>query len=319
MSDPRQILPGATWAIDRRTVERRFRLLPDAYVTAVFYYCLAYAAAEFDVLVHSFTAMSNHFHLLLTDVKGQLPLFMERLDGLLARAINTHWGRQESLFAQGSYGAVRVETPEDYMAQLVYIQANPVKAGLVSHSRRWTGASSARWKFGETRTFVRPDGGFFGKTSKLPSEVKLTMAPLPGFDDLSNEQLDALARERVLERETELRAERKSQGKSYLGMTAVLSTDPESAPTTPEPLGKMNPRVAGKDRQVRVEAITKLREFRRMYRIAWLLWLAGDHTVEFPEGTWLMRVRHGARCASSVPQSASGASPSEGAPPPPPS
>lgn len=296
MSLPRQIIPDSTIFASRRCADRRLRLLPEAIVTRVFLYCLAYAATECNILIHGFVALSNHFHLLLTDPDGLLPVFMERFDGLLARALNAHWGRWESFFAPGSYSAARLETPEDRLSKLVYILANPVAACLVDHARRWTGATSVRWKFGETRTFVRPDGQFFGIGSKLPVEVRLTLTPLPGFEDQTPAQLDALVRERVIARETELRAQHRREGRTYLGMDGVLRCDPESRPATREPRRQINPRVAGVQADVRVEAIARWTSFTRLYRTAWMQWRGGDHTAVFPEGTWLMRVRHGATC-----------------------
>jgi putative transposase len=296
MTMPREITPGTTYEISRRCLMRMFLLLPEEYVTSVFAYCLAYAATEFNILIHAFTAMSNHFHLVLTDLDGCLPLFMERLDVLLARAINAHWGRRGAFFEQGSYSAVRLETPEDGMGKIVYALTNPVKAGLVSHVRKWKGASSFRWEYGQTRRFSRPDGQFFRRGSKLPKEVKLTLTPVAGYEQLSEEQFGKLVAERVREREVELRAEFRAQGRSFLGTTGVLRCKPTDRPSTREARRKLNPRVAGKDPAVRVEAIARLRAFREKYRKAWLAWRHGDHTAVFPAGTWLMRVRHGAVC-----------------------
>ncbi|HEY6095560.1 MAG TPA: hypothetical protein VIU93_11475 [Gallionellaceae bacterium] len=181
MSLPRQITPGSLVMVDRRCDERRFMLRPDDYVTQVFLYCLAYAAAEFNILVHGFVQMANHLHLLLTDPDGCLPLFMERFDGLLARALNAYWGRWENFFCPGSYNMVRLDSFDDALAKLVYILGNPVASGLVDHARRWKGATSVRWKYGETHTFRRPSGAFFNAGSTLPDEVSLRLAPLSGF------------------------------------------------------------------------------------------------------------------------------------------
>ena len=296
MSLPRQVLPGSTVFVSRRCSERRFLLRPDAYVTQVFLYCLAYAASECDILIHGFIAMSNHFHLLLTDVNGCLPVFMERFDSLLARALNASRGHWESFVAPGSYSDVRLETPEDYLSKLVYLLVNPVAAGLTDHARRWTGATSIRWPFGETRTFARPDGRFFGPNSALPAEVSLTLAPLPGFEDKTLRELDELVRERVIARETEIRAEFKREGRPFQGMRQVLRCNPEDRPGTREPRRRMNPRIAGLDPEVRIAAIGRRASFLQRHRMAWRQWQGGDHTVVFPEGTWLMRVRYGAMC-----------------------
>ena len=296
MSSPRQVIPGDTSFVSRRCFDRLFLLRPDDYVTKVFLYCLGYAAGMCNILIHGFVAMSNHFHLLLTDPDGRLPEFMERFDSLVARALNAHWGRWESFFAPGSYSAVRLQTFEDCMSKLVYILTNPVLAGLTDHARRWTGATSVRWGYGESRTFSRPDGGFFRSSSALPAEVTLRLAPLPGFEARAAE-LDELVRERVIGRETEIRAQFAAEGRPFKGMDEVLRCDPEDRPRTREPRRRMNPRVAGADPDVRLAAIAGLTSFRRDYRRARQEYLGGNRAVVFPAGTWLMRVRFGVTCA----------------------
>jgi putative transposase len=309
VSLPRQVTAGSTVFVSRRCDERRFLLRPDDYVTQAFLYCLAYAATECNILIHGFVAMSNHFHLLLTDPDGCLPVFMERFDGLLARSLNAYRGRWESFFAPGSYSAVQLDTQDDSLAKLTYILTNPVAAGLVDHARRWTGATSVRWRFGESRTVSRPGGGFFRPDSTLPDEVTLRLAPLPNFDSTVAE-FDGPVRERLIARETEIRAATRSAGRTFAGMDEVLRCDPEGRPHTREPRRRVNPRVAGSDRDVRIQATIRWSSFVRMYREAWLRWRDGDHAVAFPEGTWLMRVRHRAACD---------ARPSASAHPPPPS
>ncbi|MBN1770349.1 MAG: hypothetical protein JXB32_03740 [Deltaproteobacteria bacterium] len=286
--------------ISRRCEKRRFLLRPDSYVTQVFLYLLAYAARESNILIHGFVSMSNHFHLVLTDLDGVLPMFMEQFDGLLARVLNAYRGRWESFFAPGSYSMVRLATAEDRLAKLVYILVNPVAAGLVDHARRWTGATSIRWRFGETRALARPGGSFFRPASQLPEKVGLMLSPLPGFEQRASGELDELVRQRVIERETELRAEHQAQGKSYLGMDGVPRCDPEDSPETREPRRRLNPRVAGAEAEVRMGLLGEWTTFTRLYRRAWLQWRAGDHAAVFPDGTWLMRVRHGAACSSSA-------------------
>ncbi len=276
---------------------------PDHPVTRLFLYCLAYTASACNILIHAFVALSDHYHLLLTDPDGVLPAFMERFDGLLARALNAYWGRFESFFAPGSYSAVRLESFDDCLRKISYILTNPVKAGLVDHARRWTGATSIRWKYGESRTFKRPTGKFFGPNSALPDQVTLTLAPLPGYENRTTE-LDEKVREAVIARETKLRAKARAAGRSFKGMKEVLRCNPEAHPRTREPRRQMNPRVAGLDPEVRIKGIAEWTRFVHEYRKARDEYLKGNHSVVFPEGTWLMRVRFGVTCASAAAPSA---------------
>jgi len=225
MSLPRQILPGSTYLISRRCLERRFFLRPDNYVTQAFLYCLAYAAATFDIDVHAFVALSDHIHLVVTDPNSVLPDFMQCLDLLVAKTVNAYRGRWECLWTPGSYSAVELETPDDVLAKFVYVLANPVRAGLVSHAKDWKGATSVRWSYGETRMFDRPRG-FFDVGGIMPAEVELTLVPPPGFDDRTNDELDRLVIERLRAEETQIRAERRAKGVPFLAVDDVMRCDP---------------------------------------------------------------------------------------------
>jgi putative transposase len=75
---PRQVLPGTTYLVTRRTSERRFFVPPCAHTNATFLYVLAIAARLHRIEIHAFCVLSNHFHLLLTDPAGRLPAFKRR-------------------------------------------------------------------------------------------------------------------------------------------------------------------------------------------------------------------------------------------------
>jgi putative transposase len=291
----REVLPGWTYLMSRRCLERRCLIRPDRPVTQAILYAYGYATAQYEVDLHAFMALSNHHHPCATDRGGVLPDFMHCVDLLVAKFVNAYRGRWECLWTPGSYSAVRLETPEDVLAKIVYVQANPVAAGLVSHAKDWTGASSVGWRFGETRIIERPDG-YFDPCGAMPEKVKLTLVRPPGFDGRSNEELDRLVAERLRERETELRAERRTRGPWFMGMPDVMRCNPNDAPGTREPRRVMNPRIAARDPDVRVAAIAARQGFLDDYRTAYRAWTAGNHDVVFPAGTWLMRVRHAASC-----------------------
>ncbi|NND28937.1 MAG: hypothetical protein HKN97_10135 [Myxococcales bacterium] len=64
-----------------------------------------------------------------------------------------------------------------------------------------------------------------------------------------------------------------------------------------EVFGSLNPRFsAAGHRGAARHAVTRLRAFKAQYRQALQKWMAGDRNACFPEGTWWMRVGHGARC-----------------------
>jgi putative transposase len=79
-----------------------------------------------------------------------------------------------------------------------------------------------------------------------------------------------------------------------LGAHGAATISPETRSKTPEPLRKRNPTfAAGKGhRDIAVMAARAVTAIRAAYRRALKKWCAGDRGVEFPEGTWWMRVFH---------------------------
>ena len=139
MTLPRQIVPGATYLITRRCTQRELLLKPTARTTTIFKYVLAVAAKRYGILLHAACALGNHYHLVLTDPRAELPRFAQFLGSVAARTLNASYGRWESFWGPSSYSAVRLETPQDVLAKIVYTLANPVSAGLVEQGSAWPG------------------------------------------------------------------------------------------------------------------------------------------------------------------------------------
>jgi REP element-mobilizing transposase RayT len=181
MTPPRQVLPGTTYLVTRRCAERRFFLRPSNLTNQVFLYVLALAARRFGVQVHAFCAMSNHFHLLVTDPDARLPDFERYLNSLLARALNCALGRWEHFWAPNSYSAVALRTPQDVLNKAGYVLANPVAAGLVPQARQWPGPWSAPEQIGAIAVPVQRPAIFFSPKGYAPATASLQLVAPPGF------------------------------------------------------------------------------------------------------------------------------------------
>ncbi|HET9960496.1 MAG TPA: transposase, partial [Polyangiaceae bacterium] len=99
--------------ISRRCVQRQFLLRPDDRTNQCFLFCLALAAQRAGVRIVAFVAMSNHYHAIVHDPLGTLPVFMEHLHKLAARALNARWGRWENLWAAEQTCATHLVNPAD--------------------------------------------------------------------------------------------------------------------------------------------------------------------------------------------------------------
>lgn len=283
MSYARCILPGQTWMVTRRCLERRMFFRPDKAVGRLFEYCLAEAAAHYGVLVHGYVLMSNHYHVVLSDPRGELPWFMARLNRHLALGISALRGHRGVVWdAGGSYSAVALESEEALVDKLAYVYCNPMSARLVTCSTQWPGAlSSPEAMEGHGTATERPhDLGLFRKMS---DKVCLQLSAPPNYA-LRVRTLVEAVRSQIARRTEELEQE----GRPVLGAQRVLSTPWTSSPGSAEPPLKRNPRFAAVTREALRAAARKLREFRRAYREAWHALTQGLSDVLFPHGTWLL-------------------------------
>lgn len=91
-------------------------------------------------VVHSFCQMTNHYHLLVETVEGNLSQGMRQLNGLYTQRFNWRHGLVGHLF-QGRYKAILVQK-ESYLLELSrYIVLNPLRAKLVSSLDDWQWSS----------------------------------------------------------------------------------------------------------------------------------------------------------------------------------
>jgi REP element-mobilizing transposase RayT len=297
VTPPRQILPGTTYLVTRRCSQRQFLLKPSRIVNSVFAYLLAVAASRYGIQLHAYCVLSNHLHVVLTDVLGRLPEFEQLLDALLARALNSWYGRCEHFWAPSTYSAVALATPEDVLEKCAYTLANPVAAGLVEQAHHWPGRWSSPELVGRKPEVVDRPKHFFSPNGQMPASVELRLVAPAGFssDEAFREALVA----RLAAHERAARAERQSDGRGFLGVKRVLAQRHTDSPRDPEPRNDLNPRVAAADKWKRIEALLRLKQFVSDYREALEKFRSGMRQVVFPEGTYLMRVSLGVACAGS--------------------
>ncbi len=289
MSWPRRIVPGATYLLTRRCIQRRFMLVPRGIASKLFGYCVALAAKRHGILVHALVCMSNHYHGLLTDPHGNIPAFARDLNSLLARALNAHFGRSEALWSSQRLSLVELVDASDVWDKLVYTITNPVEAGLVARSAQWPGLRTRPVDIERApRVFERPRTAFFRK-SRLPAKVTLQLSVPPLLEPCDARTFARELQTRVAEREATIRDRMAASGRAFLGASAVKRQRRDARPKTRERRRDCNPSVASRDRARRVGALTRLRRFRDAYRRALETWRERAGPVVFPEGTYKMR------------------------------
>ena len=280
----------------RRCTQREFLLKPSPDTNHLFKYVLAVAAARYGILVHAACVMSNHVHLVVTDPRAALPDFTHLLDGVVAKALNVFFGRKENFWAPSSYNAVELIEPADVVEKVAYTLANPASAGLVECGRQWPGVWSDPCSVGQPGEVIARPERFFSKKGSMPATAVLAFSPPSGFQ--SADQYRARVMARIDELEAAAAAEREASQRPVLGVYGVVEQRHTDRPTKGERRRTLIPRIAAGHGATRQDALARLVSFLRSHRDALLRFCRGERTVVFPRGTYLMRVRFGAACAT---------------------
>lgn len=89
-------------------------------------------AQKFGVAVHAYVLMSNHFHLLATPQTSEgLPQMMQAVGRRYVRLFNDSRGRSGTLW-EGRYKSTLIQSDRYLLACMVYIDLNPLRAGIAS-------------------------------------------------------------------------------------------------------------------------------------------------------------------------------------------
>jgi putative transposase len=300
MSLPRRIRPNATVMITRRTVRRTHLLRPDARLNALFTYCLAVLAKRHGILIHAVVVMSTHEHIVLTDVHGCLPRFLQQLHRTLALCIKVLRRWEGAVWDHEKTSVVELLTGDAVAQKIAYVMANPVAAGLVRRARDWPGLQTLPNDLGtRTWTSARPDYYFDARNPDWPPAATLELVLPPAFVDSATPLRDEVTTE--LERaEKEAQAELRDKGWRPLAPEQLRRLSPFRRARSWEPLRARNPTFAvGRgQRAAFFAAVSSLREFRARYRAALERWRMGLRDALFPSGTWAMQQLHAASVAA---------------------
>ena len=110
----------------------------------------------FEVAIHDYVLMSNHFHLLATPQTAEgLPLMMQALGRRYVRYFNDAQGRTGTLW-EGRYKSTLIQTDRYLLACMAYIDLNPVRAGMVSQAADYPWSSHGHYIGRGTDKLVTP-------------------------------------------------------------------------------------------------------------------------------------------------------------------
>ncbi|HQQ70588.1 MAG TPA: transposase [Alicycliphilus sp.] len=137
---PRLTVPGFAHHIIQRGNNRQMIFKEPADYECMLE-LLAEQAKKFQVAIHAYVLMGNHFHLLATpQTQEGLPLMMQAVGRSYVRYFNHRHQRTGTLW-EGRYRSTIVQSERYLMACMVYIALNPVRAGLVADAAGYSWSS----------------------------------------------------------------------------------------------------------------------------------------------------------------------------------
>ena len=246
----------------------------------IFLYCLGYASESTGVEVHGWILMSNHYHVVVTDVEGRGPEFYQKLNQNVACLLKRYLGLPEEVWSKAQTSVTDLSNEEHpseeaVLERLVYTLGNAQLSGLVRRWWHWEGAQSTPEDLGRRELRVgRP--GCASRRSKLPSEVRLRVTVPPSLSHWDRGALVSELRERL----RRLPEPAKPVGRARLRSQGVWER-PRGVPKR-----SRGPRVGGSASRRRAMRGV-LEAFAEAYERALSKYRAGEPAV-FPRGTWKM-------------------------------
>jgi len=103
----------------------------------VFLEILGEACQKFEVIIHSYCLMTNHYHLLLQTPKTNLSKFMQHVSGRYTQKYNKFMQTDGPIF-RGRFKSILVEKDEYFLNLSRYIHRNPEPLVKKLSSYKWS-------------------------------------------------------------------------------------------------------------------------------------------------------------------------------------
>lgn len=161
---------------------------------------LGVAAEKFQCEIHAYVLMPNHFHLLLTPhLDNGIGKLMQYVGRYYVQYFNARYDRRGTLW-EGRYRATLVQ-PKDYLLAVAhYVEANPVRAGLVDVPLHYGWSSYGVNALGIEDALIRAHREYerLGRSAKARRERYVQDAATPVSDALLKQIRDSTNKAWVL-------------------------------------------------------------------------------------------------------------------------
>ncbi len=290
----RRVIPEVTYLLTKKCFDERFLLKPTSKCRKALRYELARRAKQYGIDLHAFCFMSNHFHLVVTDRRGNLPAFMRDFLTNTSKALQVALKVDCPIWSSKRYNSVRLLDLDAAVRKIAYTLLNPTYAEL-TRPKEWPGVTSILCALNQPETVRRPN--FYFSKRYCPDTVELEIVPVsPKFGLSGRRQINA-CEESIAQMITgtarSITAEAKRKGRTFAGAKKVRAM-PHTKRGKRE-RGERNPRFATRDKALLKEAIRDWKEFERAHMLAAEKFRRGQRKALFPYGTYGYKVVLGVR------------------------
>jgi putative transposase len=287
-----------TYLITTRTIESRLWLVNNAKLHERICAFLARYREMYQIKLHAFVIMGNHYHLVARFPQTNRKKFMSSFNGMLAKLVASH----SPTFTQGKlwgcrYSAQCLPHHEDIERAVLYCALNPVSTGLVALPNQYNTYNSftlaSHHHRREHTIFLREqyNQAVRQRVSKVdPAEFTVTHTlaydRIPGYEELSDSQYTARLLQRHTEQHESILAARSEAGQTFPPLSSLKTIHTGATPRATKTTDRNghHPLVISNCALARQLYIEHYLECRAQYIEASARYRAGDFTAPFPAG-----------------------------------
>jgi hypothetical protein len=277
-----------------------FLFKPDEEVRQIIGVAIGRAQKKYPVKIYWIVFNINHKHIATAPLSDDpehiknVARFHQLFNSLVSRGVNKRYKREGALYSSRNRTSEATDD-QSLEKQLFYSITNPVKDGLVEETAQWKQYSSyEQLATGKVEKFRYIDWTAWHKAGgkkkglspdDFAEEVEVELSPIPAWEGMEAHEREAHFRREIQKLEQEFKELREKEGKQVIGPTELEKIDPRTRPET-EKEKTRKPLCHSSTKEGADNYREKLKAFLEKYYYASSQWLAGNHEVEFPRGSF---------------------------------
>jgi hypothetical protein len=245
MARPLRFVPAnALVEVTTRTLQGRLLLKPSPELTDIILGVIGKAQNLYKMSIHAFVVMSTHAHFLCSPSSADdLASFMQFVNSNIAKEVGRLHNWPERVWSR-RYRCIPIVDEQAAHARMRYLLGHGAKEGLVSTPGSWPGPNCiaalthgeklrGTW-FDRSAESIARQRGRQVSPSQFATSFDIELTPLPCLAHLDADQRQAHVRRVVAEITTVADRANREQGRSPMGVTAILGQDPHHRPENPD-------------------------------------------------------------------------------------